>query len=187
MEDKKEDIQPVSAVEHKTKFIWSPKGKILALEIGLCLIVIICKAVSARCYLWSPIIELVWAIIIFIVHGMDLQIEILRWMDFIRAITGSLILLITSLVCINWAREIPGEVAGSIFGVIAAAVFGYDTFTILKYIKELKEQGRIGSKYNASAPTELLYIITFRFIYEGFQAYLLHLIGGKKIICCMLV
>ncbi|CAM4717025.1 unnamed protein product [Leuciscus chuanchicus] len=65
--------------------------------------------------------------------------------DFIRAITGSLILLITSLVCINWAWIIPGEVAGSIFGVIAAAVFGYDTFTILKYIKELKEQGRIGN------------------------------------------
>ncbi|CAM4717061.1 unnamed protein product [Leuciscus chuanchicus] len=145
MEDKKENIQPVLVVEHKTKFNWSPKGKILALEIGLCLIVIICNAVSFGCNLWSPIIELVLAIIIFIVHGMDLQLQIFLWMDFIRAITGSLILLITSLVCINWAWIIPGQVAGLIFGVMAAAVFGYDTFTIIKYIKELKEQGRIGN------------------------------------------
>ncbi|KAK7135912.1 hypothetical protein R3I94_014548 [Phoxinus phoxinus] len=144
MEGTKENIQPVSAVEHKTKFIWSPKGIILALEIVLCLIAVICKAVSFGCYLWSPIIELVWAIVIFIVNGMDLQLQLLPWTDFFRAITGSLVLFITSLVCINWvwARHIPGQVAGSIFGLMAAAVLGYDTYTIIKHIKELKEQGR---------------------------------------------
>ncbi|KAK7135911.1 hypothetical protein R3I94_014547 [Phoxinus phoxinus] len=146
MEGTKENIQPVLAVEHK-KFIWSPKGIILALEIVLCLIVIICKAVSFGCYLWSPIIELVWAIVIFIVYGMDLQLPLLQWTDFFRAITGTLILFITSLVCcIKWEYYIwgitSGEVAGSIFGLMAAAVLGYDTYTILRHIKRLKEQGR---------------------------------------------
>lgn len=42
-----------------------------------------------------------------------------------------------------------------IFGLLAAAVFGYDTFGTIKYIKELKEQGRDISKYDASAPTDL--------------------------------
>ncbi|XP_077078844.1 proteolipid protein 2, partial [Siphateles boraxobius] len=107
--------------------------------IRLCLIVIICKAVSLGCYLWSPIIELVWAIIIFIVYGMDLEIQLFPWTDFFRAITGSLILFITSLVCISWAWDISGE---AIFGLMAAAVLGYDAFSIIKYIKELKEQGR---------------------------------------------
>lgn len=44
-----------------------------------------------------------------------------------------------------------------VFALMAAAVLGYDTFSILKYIKELKEQGRAVSKYTASAPTDLQY------------------------------
>ncbi|XP_048065457.1 proteolipid protein 2 [Megalobrama amblycephala] len=145
MVNTKEEVsatEPVSATEQRTKFIWSPKGMILALEIALCFITIICKATSLRCYLWCPIVDLVWAIIIFIIYGMELQIRALPWTDFFRAITGSLTLLITSILCISWAFPSSGEVAGSIFGLLAAAVFGYDTFGIMKYIKELKEQGR---------------------------------------------
>ncbi len=33
MVDTREDNQPLSATEQNTKFIWSPKGMILALEI----------------------------------------------------------------------------------------------------------------------------------------------------------
>lgn len=34
--------------------------------------------------------------------------------DFFRAITGSLTLLITSIICISWAFASSGEVAGSV-------------------------------------------------------------------------
>ncbi|XP_067268790.1 proteolipid protein 2 [Pseudorasbora parva] len=140
MVDAKEDSQPVLATE--TKFIQSPKGMILALEIGLCLIMIICKATSFGCYLWCPIIELVWAVIIFVIYSMKLQIQFFPWTDFFRAITASLTLFITSILCICWAISLSfGEVAGSIFGLMAAGVFGYDTFCITKQIKEMRDQG----------------------------------------------
>ncbi|XP_059359722.1 uncharacterized protein plp2a isoform X4 [Carassius carassius] len=93
MVDTKEDNQPRSATEQNTKFIWSPKGMILALEI-----------------------------------------------DLFRAITGSVLLFVTSLVCLRWGWEISGEVAGSIFGLLAAAALGYDAFGIIKRIKNLKQQ-----------------------------------------------
>ncbi|KAK2898518.1 hypothetical protein Q8A67_009936 [Cirrhinus molitorella] len=147
MVDTKEDNQPLSATEQNTKFIWSPKGKILALEITLCAIVTICKAVSFACYIWGCTTELVWAIFIFIIYAMDLHIYLhlslmyYQWLDLIRATTGSLLLLVTSLVCFSWGWASSGEVAGSIFGLLAAAVFGYDAFGIIKYIKSLKEQG----------------------------------------------
>ncbi|KAI2661717.1 Proteolipid protein 2 [Labeo rohita] len=147
MVDTKEDNQPFSATEQNTNFIWSPKGKILALEITICAIATICKAVSFVCYLWGCITELVWAIFMFIVYAMDLQtymhlsLMYLQWLDFFRATTGSLILLVTSLVCLSWGRESAGEVFGSIFALLAAAALGYDAFGIIKYIKNLKQQG----------------------------------------------
>ncbi|XP_059359720.1 proteolipid protein 2 isoform X2 [Carassius carassius] len=146
MVDTKEDNQPRSATEQNTKFIWSPKGMILALEIALCTIMTICKAVSFECYLWGCITELVWAILIFIIYAMDLLTHLylslmyFQWLDLFRAITGSVLLFVTSLVCLRWGWEISGEVAGSIFGLLAAAALGYDAFGIIKRIKNLKQQ-----------------------------------------------
>ncbi|XP_043102518.1 proteolipid protein 2 [Puntigrus tetrazona] len=141
-----EDNQPLSDIEQNTKFICFPKWKILVLEIALCTIVTICKAASFECYLWGCITELVWAILIFIVYAMNLptylhlSLMYVQWLDLFRAITGSLILLITSLICINWGLQSFWEVASLIFGLLAAAVLGYDAFGIIKYIKNLKPQ-----------------------------------------------
>ncbi|XP_052420284.1 uncharacterized protein plp2a [Carassius gibelio] len=146
MVDTKEDNQPRSATEQNTKFIWSPKGMILALEIALCTIMTICKAVSLECYLWGCITELVWAILIFIIYAMDLLTHLylslmyFQWLDLFRAITGSVLLFVTSLICLRWGWEISGGVAGSIFGLLTAAVLGYDAFGIIKRIKHLKQE-----------------------------------------------
>uniref|UniRef100_A0A672L772 MARVEL domain-containing protein n=1 Tax=Sinocyclocheilus grahami TaxID=75366 RepID=A0A672L772_SINGR len=120
MVDTKEDNQPISATVQNTKFIWSPKGMILALEIALCAIVTICKAVSFECYFWGCITELVWAILIFIVYAIDLptymhlSLMYFQWLDLFRAITGSVLLLVTSLICLSWGWTSSGGVAGSV-------------------------------------------------------------------------
>uniref|UniRef100_A0A671LEX4 MARVEL domain-containing protein n=1 Tax=Sinocyclocheilus anshuiensis TaxID=1608454 RepID=A0A671LEX4_9TELE len=114
MVDTKEDNQPLSATAQNTKFIWSPKGMILALEIALCAIVTICKAVSFECYLWGCITELVWAILIFIVYAIDLptymhlSLMYFQWLDLFRAITGSVLLLklISNGVAVKFSEHI---------------------------------------------------------------------------------
>ncbi|XP_042586350.1 proteolipid protein 2 [Cyprinus carpio] len=133
----------------------------------LCIIMTICKAVSFACYFCGCITKLVWAILIFIVYAIDLpaylylSLMYFQWLDLFRAITGSVLLLVTSLICLSWGWESSGEVAGSHFmtlvlsplflshffscllflGLLAAAVLGYDAFGIIKYIKNPKQQG----------------------------------------------
>ncbi|XP_056320493.1 proteolipid protein 2 [Danio aesculapii] len=130
-----------------TSFIFSRKGIVLTLEMALCLIATICKAVSLGCYLWGSIVELVWAIIIFIIYAMklDVLLRFLPWTDFFRAITGTLLLFICSLVCLKFAVEqgFSLEIAGSVFGLLAATVFGFDTLCIIAQIKERNEESNI--------------------------------------------
>ncbi|KAF4110018.1 uncharacterized protein plp2a [Onychostoma macrolepis] len=158
MVDTKEDNQPLYATEQNTKFIWSPKGIILALEIALCAIVTICKTVSSECYFWDCITELVWAILIFIVYVIDLptyphlSLMYFQWLDLFRAITGSLLLLVTSLIGLSRGWQSSGEVAGSISGLLAAAVIGYDAFGIIKCIKNLKQKGRLLVSISSNIP-----------------------------------
>ncbi|KAI7798216.1 proteolipid protein 2 [Triplophysa rosa] len=135
--------QPLFSTEKITTFLRTSKGTILTAEMALCLLVIVCKASSIKCYLWSAVVELVWAVITFIVYALDLDLALIffPWTDFFRAITGSLFLFITSLLCMTGSWTEPGLVAGNVFSLLAAVVFGYDTIVTIKDIKNLKQQG----------------------------------------------
>ncbi|XP_055024983.2 proteolipid protein 2 [Misgurnus anguillicaudatus] len=124
------------------QFLKTPKGTILAAEMLLCLLVVICK-VTYGCFIWSGIVELVWAVVTFVVYFMDIykDLRFFPWTDFFRAFTGSLFLLITSLVCLIGNPSVAGEVVGNVFGMLAAVLFGYDAYNIIKGIRSFKEQG----------------------------------------------
>ncbi|XP_065102983.1 proteolipid protein 2 [Paramisgurnus dabryanus] len=123
-------------------FLKTSKGTVLAVEMLLCLLVVICKA-AYGCFIWSGIVELVWAVVTFFVYAMDLYktLVFFPWTDFFRAITGSLFLFITSLLCFVWNPSLAAEVVGNVFGLLAAVLFGYDAYNIIKDIKNIKEQG----------------------------------------------
>uniref|UniRef100_A0A8C2KTA5 Uncharacterized protein n=2 Tax=Cyprinus carpio TaxID=7962 RepID=A0A8C2KTA5_CYPCA len=84
--------------------------------------------VSFACYFCGCITKLVWAILIFIVYAIDLP-------DLFRAITGSVLLLVTSLICLSWGWESSGEVAGSVSKLAKTAFVAERIILIDKVIK----------------------------------------------------
>uniref|UniRef100_A0A3B5MHI8 Proteolipid protein 2b n=1 Tax=Xiphophorus couchianus TaxID=32473 RepID=A0A3B5MHI8_9TELE len=121
----------------------------------LSLIILICYASSRNGgYTAAAVCEMCFAIVFFCVFMMDLDKQFTAiswvWSDLIRAFTGTLVYLITSLVCV-----ISGAGDG-VFGLLAGLLFAYDTYTIYLQIKSARSQtegsGRNISVYSPMHP-----------------------------------
>ncbi|XP_053705854.1 proteolipid protein 2b [Synchiropus splendidus] len=125
-------------------YVKTPKGFILAAEIILSLIIIICYAASHYGgYSAVAICEMVFAIVFFGVFMMELdkQFQLVNWVwsDLFRAGIGALLYIITSLICVIGGSGDGARIAGGVFGLIAGLVFAYDTYTIFLQIKSTRQ------------------------------------------------
>lgn len=129
-----------NCVEKLKSYVKTKKGFILASEIVLSFIVIICYASSKYGgYSSVGICEMIFSTIFFIIFMMELdkQFQVIHWVwsDLIRAAVGAGLYLITSLICIIQGAGDGARIAGGVFGLIAGLLFAYDTYTIYLQLK----------------------------------------------------
>ncbi|KAL2103738.1 hypothetical protein ACEWY4_000606 [Coilia grayii] len=103
-------------------------------------IILICYAASYHGgYSAVAICEMVFAIIFMVVFMLELdkqfQVVSWPWSDMIRAAIGAALYLITSFICIIGGGGDGARIAGGVFGLLAAILFGYDAYTIYMQIK----------------------------------------------------
>ncbi|KAL1020548.1 hypothetical protein UPYG_G00001530 [Umbra pygmaea] len=125
-------------------YLRTTKGKIYAGEIAICTIILICQIFSHYpSFIWVCICELVSATVFCIIFALELdkQIHFIHWQitDFIRAISGCLYFLITSLILVFRGYGAASIIAG-LFGIVAMSLFGYDAHFILKHMKTSRQQ-----------------------------------------------
>ncbi|KAM9351229.1 proteolipid protein 2b [Symphorus nematophorus] len=133
-----------NCLERLKSYAKTPKGFILAAEIFISLIVLICYAASHYGgYSAVAICEMVFAIIFFGVFMMELdkQFQVVNWVwsDLFRAAIGAGLYLITSLICVIRGAGDGALIAGGVFGLIAGLLFAYDTYTIFLQIKSTRQ------------------------------------------------
>ncbi|XP_037101967.1 proteolipid protein 2 [Syngnathus acus] len=133
-----------SCMEKLKAYVRTQKGLILAAEIVISLIVIICYAASLYGgYSTVAICEMVFAIIFFCIFMMELDKQFLLvnwlWTDLFRAVIGAVLYVITSLVCLVRASGDGGLIAGGVFGLVAGLLFAYDTYTLALQIKSTRQ------------------------------------------------
>ncbi|XP_059359104.1 proteolipid protein 2-like [Carassius carassius] len=127
-----------------TSYARTRKGTILAAEIILSFIILICYAISKYGgYTAVAICEMVFASIFFVVFMMDLDKQFLVvnwiWSDLIRAVIGAALYLITSLICVIRGAGDGALITGGVFGLLAGILFAYDSYTIYLVLKSSRQ------------------------------------------------
>ncbi|XP_073496018.1 proteolipid protein 2 [Phyllobates terribilis] len=144
--------QSPSCLSLVTAYARTRKGAILAAEIAICLIVLICYAASnTPGYLGVAITELIFSVIFFFLFAAryDQQIAFIHWgwTDFLRAAIGGGLFIILSLVCLIRGGDGPG-IAGSVFGLLAGILFAYDAFITFPTLRKTHTQAATESPDN---------------------------------------
>ena len=102
---------------------------LLFAEIILCLVILTLYGVSTSGYISLSLIELILAIIFFIIYTCDLHTKIQfihwHWTDFFRSLIAAIIYLITSIIVLV-ERGYRSRIVAGVLGLIATALFGYD-------------------------------------------------------------
>ncbi|XP_020491968.1 proteolipid protein 2b [Labrus bergylta] len=133
-----------SCLEKLKSYVKTPKGFILAAEILISFIIIICYAASHYGgYSAVAICEMIFSMVFFGIFMMELdkQIQVVNWVwtDLFRAGIGAVLYIITSLICVIGGAGDGARIAGGVFGLIAGLLFGYDTYTIFQQIKSTRQ------------------------------------------------
>ncbi|XP_056130083.1 proteolipid protein 2b [Lampris incognitus] len=142
---------PAPSYPQKLKaYLKTQKGSVLAAEIVLSFIVLICYLASPKGgYSAVAICEMVFAIIFFGVFSaeLDKQFSVVNWVwsDLFRAVIGALLYIITSLICVIDRSRDGAIITGGVFGLIAGIVFAYDTYTIYLQIKSTRHHAAAAS------------------------------------------
>ncbi|CAJ1084659.1 proteolipid protein 2 [Xyrichtys novacula] len=133
-----------SCLERLKNYVKTPKGFILAAEIFISFIIIICYAASLYGgYSAVAICQMVFAMIFFgiFMMEMDKQFQMVNWLwsDLFRAAIGAVLYIITSLICVIGGAGDGARIAGGVFGLIAGLIFAYDTYTIFLEVKSTRQ------------------------------------------------
>ncbi|KAM6924477.1 proteolipid protein 2-like [Xenentodon cancila] len=144
MADTTESSPAASCLEKMKSYVKTQKGLILAAEILISFIILICYAASKYGgYSAVAICEMIFAIVIFVIFmmEMDKQIQLVNWLwtDFLRAVIGAAVYIITSLICVIGGYGDGARIAGGVFGLLAGFLFAYDTYTIYLQIKTTRQ------------------------------------------------
>ncbi|XP_066566190.1 proteolipid protein 2b [Amia ocellicauda] len=143
MADTDADSPSGNVMERLKSYIRTRKGALLAAEIGICLVVLICYAASSYGgYSAVAICEMIFAIIFFVIFMMEFDKQFAAiswpWSDFFRAIIGAGLFLITSLISVIGGGD-GARIAGGVFGLIAGILFAYDSYLGYLAIKASKQ------------------------------------------------
>lgn len=133
-----------SCLDKLKSYVKTQKGTILAAEILLSFIIIICYAASVISgYSALAIVAMLFTMGIFgiFMMEMDKQLTMINWpwTDFFRALIFGILYIITSLVCVIGGAGDGARIAGGVFGLIAGLLFAYDTYTIYLRIKATRQ------------------------------------------------
>lgn len=144
MADTNTSSSAANCVEKLKSYVKTQKGLILAAEILISFIIIICYAASLYGgYSAVAICEMIFAIVFFVIFMMELdkQIQVINWVwsDLFRAGIGAALYIITSLICVIGGAGDGARIAGGVFGLIAGILFAYDTYTIFMQIKSTRQ------------------------------------------------
>ncbi|XP_077369464.1 proteolipid protein 2b [Festucalex cinctus] len=144
MADTSASSSGASCLEKLKSYVRTQKGCILAAEILISFIIIICYAASLYGgYSAVAICEMIFAMVFFGIFMMELdkQFQLVNWMwsDLFRAGIGAILYIITSLVCVIGGAGDGARIAGGVFGLIAGLLFAYDTYTIFLQIKSTRQ------------------------------------------------
>ncbi|XP_030590518.1 proteolipid protein 2b [Archocentrus centrarchus] len=140
-----------SCLERLKSYVKTQKGFILAAEILVSLIIVICYAASVYGgYSALAICEMIFSIVFFGIFMMELDKQILVinwvWTDLFRAGIGAVLYIITSLINFIGGAGDGARIAGAVFGLIAGLIFAYDTYTIFLQVKS--------NRQHSAAPTD---------------------------------
>uniref|UniRef100_A0A1A8RMS4 Proteolipid protein 2 n=1 Tax=Nothobranchius rachovii TaxID=451742 RepID=A0A1A8RMS4_9TELE len=132
-------------LETMKSYMKTPKGFILAAEIVLGFVIMICYLSSYYGgYSGIAICEMVIAIIFFVVFMMELdkRFHVIHWVwtDMFRASVGCLLYLITSLVCVIRGAGDGPLIAAGVFGLFAGIIYAYDSYTIYLQLRSGEQQ-----------------------------------------------
>ncbi|XP_031422044.1 proteolipid protein 2-like [Clupea harengus] len=134
--------EPEGRVDMSINYLKTRKGMTMAGEIVLCLFSIVGKTVPVNvgCYIIVPLAEIVLGIFMLIIftRGLEKTSFEVHWLfcDLLRAVTGSVILLMTSANCfIHLIAKSAALITGEVFGLCAGCLFGYDVFLVYSMIK----------------------------------------------------
>ncbi|XP_034097231.1 proteolipid protein 2 [Gymnodraco acuticeps] len=144
MGDTNADSTGANFLQKLKDYVKTPKGVILAAEIVVSLIVIICFASSNYGgYSTVAICKMIFAIIFFVIFMMEIDKQILVinwvWTDLLRAGIGAVLYIIVSLVSVIGGTGDGARIAGGVFCLIAGLLFSYDTYTIFLHIKTIRQ------------------------------------------------
>ncbi|CAB1432367.1 unnamed protein product [Pleuronectes platessa] len=156
MADTGESSSGANCLEKLKSYVRTQKGLILAAEIVVSLIVLICYAASLYGgYSAVAICEMIFSMVFFGIFMMELdkQFVLVNWMwsDLFRAGIGAVLYLITSLICVIGGAGDGARIAGDqvensglrhslhVFGLIAGLLFAYDTYTIFLQVKSTRQ------------------------------------------------
>lgn len=144
MADSSASSTGANCLEKLKVYVKTQKGFLLAAEILVCLIIIICYAASRTGgYSSLAICEMVFAMVFFGIFMMELdkQFKLVNWVwsDLFRAGIGAVLFLIISLINVIGGSGDGARIAGGVFGLIAGLLFAYDTYTIFLQIKSTRQ------------------------------------------------
>ncbi|XP_062247682.1 proteolipid protein 2b [Platichthys flesus] len=144
MADPGDSSSGANCLEKLKSYVRTQKGLILAAEIVVSLIVLICYAASLYGgYSAVAICQMIFAMVFFGIFMMELdkQFVLVNWMwsDLFRAGIGAVLYLITSLICVIGGAGDGARIAGGVFGLIAGLLFAYDTYTIFLQVKSTRQ------------------------------------------------
>lgn len=133
-----------NCLEKLKSYVKTQKGFILAAEILISFIIIICYAASLYGgYSAVAICQMVFAMAFFGIFMMELDKQFLLvnwvWSDLFRAGIGAILYIITSLICVIGGAGDGARIAGGVFGLIAGLLFAYDAYTIFLQIKSTRQ------------------------------------------------
>jgi len=133
-----------NCLERLKSYVKTQKGFILATEIVISFIIIICYAASLYGgYSALAICEMIFAMVFFGIFMMDMDKQFTMvnwtWSDLFRAGIGALLYIITSLICVIGGAGDSARIAGGVFGLVAGLLFAYDTYTIFLQIKSTRQ------------------------------------------------
>ncbi|CAL8256607.1 unnamed protein product [Gadus morhua 'NCC'] len=145
------DTSPAANCMDKLKsYVKTPKGVILAAEILVSLIILICYASSTYGgYTAVAICTMIIAMIYFGIFMMEMDKQILfinwLWSDLIRAGIGAGLYIITSLIAVIGGKGDGALIAGGVFGLLAGILFAYDAYTIYLQFKSGSQHAAAGT------------------------------------------
>lgn len=124
-------------------YLQTDKGKIMAAETVLCLVITVCFAASWTLgYMGFSISEFIYCLILFLIFATKYDLEFpyvhWGWTDFFRTAIGCGLFFVFSLMTLTRRHIDNSGIAAAILGLFASILFGYDSYLTFPKVRKPK-------------------------------------------------